>query len=659
MKASSRKALPRSLSNAFCLTLWATCACAQEVQPGRVAQSDLWLRTGSHNDTLFFQLHSSQVEQNGSLGESSLHDPAVRSINHHLIPHLNYSAAHWLVGDTMAPEGHSTFIVERPIDDAERTLWSLEVADTGRLVLTSLRAVDLTNGMHLTNTPQVTGPVKLINHQHRAGTPLPGRTYLRLGHSAPVPIVPSAAFEGTIAEALFYARVLSPKEQSRVSSYLAIKYGITLAGEDYVSSTQQRVWSCRANANFSHNILAIARDSLSALDQRQSSSSNEEGFLVLGHDTITRWHHEHPIAPPDGHYLICGDDGKPRTWAPRRSGQPQVTDRTWHVERTGPSLLNTRLRLSTDMFANEPTKKGSFWLLIDRSGRGEFGPSSTEPIRAASVDDSHADFADVVWDIDLSGSDRFRFAAGGPFIPLTWVDAPTCELPTMGSITIRVPGGEAPIFCRLEGIGHEAVLEASVAADTTTTITGLAPGEYELTITDASGYVLTDHLWIEPKDAPVIPLQARYELKAEEPLRLDAHVDGAFVSYEWSLEGSVVGNMPQLLVERPGTYTCTVVSDGCPARKSAEVFTSSPEGGIGLGIMPNPTTTGDFVVQVSLPPGTDATMTIASMQGVHVRQRALRGQEFHRVHEHLDGAGEYIISIRTSEGQRYARVIVL
>lgn len=631
---------------------------AQVASPGNVEHPALWLHPATMVDTATFSIGSA----NGPLLQDIVTAPAsggIVAMNTHAIPNLAYSSARWSISDSVAPAGTSLFLIEKLSDVEERTLWSLEVADSGRLVLTTHRAADLSTGKHLMNDAASSGPVKLVAHHHRAKTRIEGPAYFRLGHTAPIPAVPTPAFEGSISEVLFYDRVLSPKEQSRVSSYLAIKYGITLSNEDYVASDQRRVWSNRTNAAFAHNVLAIAHDTAAVLDQRQSTSSNEEGFLLLGLDTITRWHPEHPNALPNGHYLITGDDGRARSWAERQQGQPQLTERTWHLQRTGGTLLNTRLRLATGMFLNQPENGGSYWLLIDRSGQGEFGPTNTEVVKALVLADNIAEFQDVVWDADGTGSDRFRFATGGPLIPLTWVDAPTCEPPALGTLTVRVPGGDAPVMCRLQGIGHDATFESQVSPDTVTSISGIAPGEYEMTITDASGYSITDHLWIQPTDAPVIPLQARYELKAEVALVLDASVGDGFASYEWQHAGMVVGNEPRLPVERPGNYDCTVVVDGCPARASTQVYTSAPAAGIAIGVMPNPTLSGDFIVQVSLPANTDAVLTIASMHGTLVRQRTLRGQEFHRIQEHIGDAGEYIISVRTSDGQRFTRVIVL
>jgi len=633
-------------------------AYGQTPTPGNVLGPCLWLRVDTLDATVHYRLWRRYTGVDEAIGNAAVLPTC--TINFHGVPDLPVAEeARWLIADSLSPEGSSMFMVTKPIDLDERVLWAMEVADTGRVVLTSHRAADLYTDMHLLLDHPGNVNARLTGHVHRADTSFSGEAYLRVGTASPIPSLPISGFEGALPEVLYFNRVLGPRERSRLSSYLAIKYGLSLVEEDYVSSKDRTVWANRKNRAYSHHVFGIAKDSASMLDQRQGTSAMEEGLLVIGVDTITTWHADNPALIPNDHYLITGDDGKARTWKPREPGQPQVTARTWHMQRNGSALLNTRLRLDLTMLLNTPEKADNFWLLIDRSGTGSFGPGTTDCFQALpGADAGTVDVKCVFWDVDGTGSDRYRFAAGGSFIPLTWLGAPNCDPPTPGSLTIQVPGGEAPIIARLDGVDHEVSLLFNVAADTTTTI-ALDAGEYDLTLSDNSGYTITDRIWIQPKDAPQLSLAPAYELTATEPLVLDATVIGAFTTYVWTYAGEVISVSARLVIEKPGVYTCTAVADGCLTRALTQVFTSIPVNGIELGVLPNPSLGGDFTVQVLLSEKVDATLTIANLQGTLVRQRQLRGQDFHRVQEHIPDAGEYVISVRTSDGQRSTRVIVL
>lgn len=85
-------------------------------------------------------------------------------------------------------------------------------------------------------------------------------------------------FEGLIGDVIYYNRNLTPAETQKVNSYLAIKYGITLAAnnQSYTSSNGTDFWTGATGptATYNNNIFGIARDDAGSIDQRQSQSQN-------------------------------------------------------------------------------------------------------------------------------------------------------------------------------------------------------------------------------------------------------------------------------------------------------------------------------------------------------------------------------------------------
>lgn len=122
--------------------------------------------------------------------------------------------------------------------------------------------------------------------------------------------------DGYIAEAIMFNKEVSDVELSKIESYLAMKYSITLdnsaggtAGDLYASDGTL-IWDASANATHHNDLIAIARDDSSSFQQKQSHSqddslivylsslaSNNEGnsgsitndrsFLVIGNDKGT------------------------------------------------------------------------------------------------------------------------------------------------------------------------------------------------------------------------------------------------------------------------------------------------------------------------------------------------------------------------------------
>lgn len=87
-------------------------------------------------------------------------------------------------------------------------------------------------------------------------------------------------FPGDIMEVLWFKRVLTSNEQSRINSYLAVKNGVTL-NENYLSTDSNVVWDRTINTGYNNNIFGIARDNITLLHQKQAGSVNAGQKLVI------------------------------------------------------------------------------------------------------------------------------------------------------------------------------------------------------------------------------------------------------------------------------------------------------------------------------------------------------------------------------------------
>ena len=98
-------------------------------------------------------------------------------------------------------------------------------------------------------------------------------------------------WKGTISEVIMYNNsALTSNERSRIQSYLALKYGITLdqtTAQDYLASDgATKMWSAAAAATYNNNIFGLGRDDNSALLQTVAASQNVRGIatVALQHD---------------------------------------------------------------------------------------------------------------------------------------------------------------------------------------------------------------------------------------------------------------------------------------------------------------------------------------------------------------------------------------
>lgn len=159
------------------------------------------------------------------------------------------------------------------------------------------------------------------------------------------------SLDGLVAEVIVYNATLSPTNRERITSYLAIKYGITLP-DNYFLSNGVRIWD--NSAGYNNNIAGIAHDEDSGLNQVRSRSQANNAALIVEYTGGST-----PTTIPDKHALVWGNDGAAinTTTTFQASdnffAQGERLSRVWRVERT----LN----------ANNPASFDDFSLYIDRA----------------------------------------------------------------------------------------------------------------------------------------------------------------------------------------------------------------------------------------------------------------------------------------------------
>lgn len=118
----------------------------------------------------------------------------------------------------------------------------------------------------------------------------PGTINFNSGYNLHLGAHPGAIFTGHTAEHILYSQKLSAADRQKVDSYLALKYGITLdqtvAATDYLASDgTTKMWSSNGyDAAYNHDIFGIGRDDASELDQRISTSVNQNSTLIVSTD---------------------------------------------------------------------------------------------------------------------------------------------------------------------------------------------------------------------------------------------------------------------------------------------------------------------------------------------------------------------------------------
>lgn len=173
------------------------------------------------------------------------------------------------------------------------------------------------------------------------------------------------SWDGRIGEIITLSYRASDSERSRILSYLAIKYGITLGvngtSMNYVNSLNNIIWDAAANAGYNYDIAGIGRDDIGKLNQKQSKSINTTEVMTIGLTDIYNTNSANPSTfTTNRSYLVWGANGGNMA----NSGVPisvdlgpttittitEVVNRKWKLVETGGDVGTVRVNVPTAAF---------------------------------------------------------------------------------------------------------------------------------------------------------------------------------------------------------------------------------------------------------------------------------------------------------------------
>ncbi len=137
---------------------------------------------------------------------------------------------------------------------------------------------------------------------------------LRMGRFNPGVFPSAPLLSGDIAEFIEFNVPVTGNDRDMVSTYLAIKYGITLP-HNYLQSGNSNV--IYYPFNFPNEIVGVGQDSTTFLDQQASQpASNPQGMGIIagsGHSAFPNVNSDVSPGIPQDHFLLIGHDGAPTT----------------------------------------------------------------------------------------------------------------------------------------------------------------------------------------------------------------------------------------------------------------------------------------------------------------------------------------------------------
>lgn len=286
---------------------------------------------------------------------------------------------------------------------SEQSLWQLTREDDKSIGLTTRRIRGEQSTITYTDRNDTHPIINSLSQSWKAVSPGEKEYSLIVGASDTLP------YKGKLAECLFFDRTISDTVITQYISYLAIKYGITLYQTDYLDSRQNVIWNYHENPGYSYSIGGIGKDTRMGLNQKQSLLLDDKIKVSAGAPAVDNA--ANPYLLEEGTFLIWGFDS-----ASYDSQEAIYLENGEEMKVYGKGLLQSFGAMAShiptflEADASEWEKDGTCYLLVDRSGTGEYLPHATEFYAAEYADSNDIYyFTDIRWDTDRNGKDHFCF----------------------------------------------------------------------------------------------------------------------------------------------------------------------------------------------------------------------------------------------------------
>ena len=214
-------------------------------------------------------------------------------------------------------------------------------------------------------------------------------------------------WHGNMSELIILNTIPTAAEEDQIQSYLAIKYGITLASMDYLSSSGTVIWDNSTYSSYHYDIAGIGRDDLSGLHQKQSKSVNSDAIVTMSTEAIAANNAANSTSVTDGAYLLWGNNNaSTSSYDDLPSGYSGRLDKEWVVEMTG-TVSNVHVEFDITDLRLGGDAASDFYLLTDADGNFTAGASATV---ASSFSANKVTFDDV----NFSDGQYFTLATQEP-----------------------------------------------------------------------------------------------------------------------------------------------------------------------------------------------------------------------------------------------------
>ncbi|HTJ52762.1 MAG TPA: T9SS type A sorting domain-containing protein [Cyclobacteriaceae bacterium] len=552
----------------------------------------------------------------------------------------------------------SILAVYQSTDTTERGIWGSEQSTSRNVLLTTRKAIGPDTIPDVYGKTEKITVLNSVLQNWEQGNATSTNSFFALGSAGKAKKY--KPYKGSFAELIIFDKSLTFLERVQYETYLAIKYGTGLHGGNFVSSGEKVLWRIDENKTYYHNISGLGRDDYFGLYQKQTGSAYDSGLLVMSAGVLSNSNIENKAVISNQDFLIWGDNSLSMR-SVKGKGIDSVLSfiqRKWLVTVNG----NTAKTIPVEVYVDAskfPANALGYWLVIDRSGQGNFSVDNIEYVKPDGISNGKIVYKNVVWDKDGSGKDNFGFAqAQDLFAVVRTIKNPSCADKAAGKITIEVISGKSPYQFSLSNP------EAKINRDwknkeLTTDQKELVAGNYTLQLSDDTDDKVTRKFSLAEPDALYITLGADQKLVDGNAITLDISEqipDSIAVDIRWENNFGFNSTEKKVTVSESGIYRVFVTKekDGCVF--SDEVIISGTEQRIA--VFPSLLKSNDnFNISISLEEPGSVTVRTMNSAGVPISTMVGSSSSEYQFISTVKDSGMYLVIIQTPKGIETRKIV--
>lgn len=565
--------------------------------------------------------------------------------------------------------GLSLFIVHRDSAPLEESLlWRLSSGVVPYLAGTTHRLASIKSG-HYRRYPRALEDTSFKIHyyqnQTRGVSSASSPIQFRLGGDDAM--LPLRGFRGELAEVIVYPRVLSPMEKQQVSSYLGIKYGISLSQleyKHYYNSLGEKIWDAREHRGFWEHITAVGYDKLGNLQQLSGQQANEIPVVSMNIRSL-----ENTTLLGKPYFVFWSDNGGRLSFSKQGEGQPLGLERRWVLDNpNAPDFqLNWHFNPEAVSFHSEAeirelSRPLYYWLVVDTSGHSTYALDSTQYVRLQPVKSKVLS--------SFGGWSRFKsprvgyslWAAPEMFAHLALTQGKChSSVSSSGQVAFNIVGGERPYDVMLQSLEHPNLQYRWQGSNENGSFKqALKSGPYRYRVTDARHRVYEQEFYLSDSDAPKLELDSSYELSNGEAILLDlsSQLKGEN-QYEWYYQGRLISTDSVVLLDQLGNYQVRVRNDqGCHRQVTFNISGVERPNSSRVLVYPNPSSDGYYQVSAHFPKQTSGQLTIYTLSGRELHREFFSSRLAYHYRGYLGHTGVYLVELQTALGRWNYKLII-